>query len=436
MRTYSQALKYLDSFTDHEKIGFRGLVEKLDLERVRLAAAALGDPQRDYRSVHVAGTKGKGSICAFTASILESAGSRVGSYTSPHLSDASERIRINSKPVPKSDLVKVVARLERELGPDARKRFTFFEVYTLAAMLYFSLEKVDWAVFEAGLGGRLDATNILQPEVCCVSPVSHDHTRVLGSTIREIAGEKAGIIKKGMKCVCAPQKPAAMRVIKERCARLKVPLYVVGRDITFQARRMDETGSVFDVRGKSGLYEEVETTLPGLFQVENAAAAVGICEFALGKKGALKERTVREGLKKAFLPGRMEVICREPLLVIDGAQNAESAGALKRSVEKIFKYDKLILLAGLSSDKDIKGFCGRLGPLADRIVITRAGTERAADPHIIKGYFRGRRARVTRDTKEGLGAALSMAGKKDMILAAGSFYVIGEIRNIFTEKSV
>ncbi|RKY42091.1 MAG: hypothetical protein DRP85_03960 [Candidatus Makaraimicrobium thalassicum] len=429
MLTYEDSLKYLDSFVNYEEIGFAGLKKDFNLNRLSRALKGLGYPHRGYRSVHVAGTKGKGSICTFTSSILQSAGCRVGLFTSPHLITPAERIKINNRTIGKTDLVHILDHLRGYLGRDAAEKFTLFEMYTLIAVLYFSMKKVDFAVFEAGMGGRLDATNVIDAEVCCISPVSYDHTQVLGKRIGQIAREKAAIIKRNAHCVSSPQRASVLRVIRDRCAGEGASLSLVGRDITYRVDSCDEKGSRFDVYGRLGRYEKCRVNMPGDFQISNCAAAVGICERVLGRE-RIDEDAFKKGIGRAFIPGRMEILCRRPFVIIDGAQNGDSAERLKYSVEQIFRYDKLILLLGLSRDKNIKSVCRQLVPFADEIVLTRASVDRAADPYLIRGYIKGRRVRVTENVKESLGTAFHLAKKDDMILATGSFFVISEIRKM------
>ncbi len=430
MPSYKETLKYLDSFINYERIGLDNPGMDLDPGRLRNVLKRMKDPHRDYSCVHVAGTKGKGSVCAFTSSILEKAGYRVGLFTSPHLVTVRERIKTNGRIIGKSDIACVVERLKEYIDPRvADKELTYFEVLTLAAILYFSLKKVDYAVFEVGMGGRLDATNVIDAKVCGISPVSYDHTGVLGTKIEQIAREKAAIIKKGAHCVSSPQRQPALRVIKDRCREENASLSLVGKDITCSTLHLDEKGSCVDVVGLNGHYEKCRINMPGDFQPSNCATAVGICEQLLGAKG-IDEDALKKGISSAFIPGRMEIICRRPMVVIDGAQNGDSAERLKYSVEQIFKYDRLILLLGFSRDKDIKSVCRHLVPMADEVVLTRASVNRAADPHLIRGYIKGKSVRITADVKEALGVAFSRAGKNDMILATGSFFVIGEVRGL------
>ena len=434
MLSYEDSLKYIDSFINYERMGLGLLKRKFDLGKMRAALVKMGNPERNYRSVHIAGTKGKGSTAVFVSSILKEAGYTVGLYISPHLITPRERISINGEVISKDDFALTLSEIEKIVSPEGGDSgYSFFEMYTLLAILYFSNRKADFAVFECGLGGRLDATNVVPAGVSGITSISYDHTEVLGNRLEEIAGEKAGIIKPGSFCVSAPQKASVMEVITEKCALEKAALAVVGKDITYRVKKMTETGSTFDVFGKAE-YTDLRTSLAGEFQAENSAVAVGISEHILGARpqGDTPEVTnaVKRGIFNAFIPGRLEILAKEPYLVIDGAHNIASAARLKYSVEEIFKYDRLILLLGFSEDKDIKGICDEIAPMADEIIATRAMVRRAADPGVIKGYIRNKQVSIARDTKEALGLALSKAGKKDLILATGSFFLIGEIRKL------
>jgi dihydrofolate synthase/folylpolyglutamate synthase len=304
-------------------------------------------------------------------------------------------------------------------------------MFTLMAMFYFKARGVDHAVFETGLGGRLDATNILDPGVCGITPISYDHMKVLGESIEEIAAEKAAIIKKGSRCVSSPQNAAALGIIKQRCEETGSSFSLVGDTITYDIHSLGPEGSIFDIHGEKDDYEGCRVRMPGDFQVMNCATAVGICESVLDKAGeGIDPVAVKKGIESAFIPGRMEVLSLRPVILIDGAQNGESAAKLKYSVERIFKYDRLILLLGLCRDKDIESVCGELLPAASEIVLTKASAERAMDPHVIRGYIRGKKVSITSDVREGLGTVLKIAKKNDLILATGSFYVIGEVREL------
>ncbi|MGB2601441.1 MAG: folylpolyglutamate synthase/dihydrofolate synthase family protein [Candidatus Omnitrophota bacterium] len=432
MQTYEDTLKYLESLVNYEKTGpeeFKG--KSFDLDKLRQALEVLGDPQLDYRSIHIAGTKGKGSISAFTSSVLSASGYCVGLFTSPHLTYPEERVSVNGRNISTEELAGIVEYI-RECLPGSGKDLTFFEMYTLIAMVYFSEKKADYAVFETGMGGRFDATNVLDEKVCGISPISYDHMQVLGNKLEQIAAEKAAIIKEGNCCVCAPQNETVLDVVRSRCSEKGVSLSLVGEDITYRVKSVDTGGSTFDLRSETHEYNGCQTGLLGEFQVANCAVAVGICEKLLDDKVNVDD--FKKGIKEAFIPGRMEVLSREPMVMIDGAQNGASARQLKESVEQIFRYDKLILLLGLSRDKDIKSVCDELVPLADEVVLTRAGVDRALNPELIRGYIKGREVKLTRDVTEALGTAFHLAGKNDLILATGSFFVIGEVRDLVIKK--
>lgn len=431
MRTYKKTLEYLDTFVNYEKKTLSGR-EKFDLKYLRAVLKKIRNPEKSYYAIHVAGTKGKGSICAFISCILKEAGYKVGFFTSPHLVSAEERIKFKNRNIGKSEIVYVVDYLRKRIEPRALKKLTYFEMFTLIAMVYFKMKGADFAVFETGMGGRLDATNVIDAKLCGFSPISYDHTHVLGKKITQIAREKAGIIKNKAYCVSSGQLKGVMCVIKQKCAEKSAELSIVGRDITYEIKRCDRRGTIFDVYGRNSIYRSCRLTMLGEFQASNCAAAIGICEKALENKGGLSLEAVKKGAERAFLPGRLEILRNEPILIIDGAQNKASAACLKDAIKQIFRYRKLILLLGISRDKDIKGVCCELVPFADEIILTRASVKRAASPYLIKGYIKDKKVKITQNVKEALSLSFSIAHKNDLILATGSFYVIGEVRQILT----
>ncbi|MBU1851797.1 MAG: bifunctional folylpolyglutamate synthase/dihydrofolate synthase [Candidatus Omnitrophica bacterium] len=429
---YSEAIEFLNSFYDYEKIALDPLKERFNLGFLREILKKIGDPDKSYRSVHIAGTKGKGSISVFTSNIIAEAGYRTGLYISPHVSDIRERISVDDRVISEKDFAQTVRALLSSAGAllDPEK-LSYFEVLTLVAMLHFKMKEVEVAVFECGMGGRLDATNVITPVVCGFAPISHDHVQILGTKITEIAGEKAAIIKKGARCVTARQEPEVLKIIKDKCREQNASLSIVGSDVTCGAVKAGPGGTSFDIYGRYGNYNKCHTRMVGYFQAENCAAAVGICE-ELKDAGIVpvSSDAVKKGVSRAFLPGRLEILSRDPRIVIDGAQNADSAAKLKYSIEQIFKYDRLILLLGLSADKDIKGVCREFKGFADEFIITRAQVRRAADPDIIRGYLKGENAAVTGNVAEAIGLAFKRAREKDMVLVAGSFFLAGEVREI------
>ncbi|MCX5699536.1 MAG: bifunctional folylpolyglutamate synthase/dihydrofolate synthase [Candidatus Omnitrophica bacterium] len=441
--TYPEAISYLNSFTDYEKHTQYSYKKDLKLARIRGFLAIIGNPQKFLRIIHIAGTKGKGSTCALVAYILKAAGFSVGLYTSPHLNDFRERIRIllpfvgNRRRMAK-DFEGMISKKElsalvKELKPLINKynryskygQLSFFEVYTALAFLYFKRQQIDFAVLETGMGGRLDATNVAKSLVCGITPLSFEHTQKLGNTLAKIAAEKAGIIKhNGAIVISAWQAKEAREIIHNRCKKFQARLYEVGRQIKYsQSKR----GLV--IKGLKNDYKNLHLDLLGAHQAANAALAVGLVEALSFYGFNIQASAIRQGLDNAVWPGRCELAQRNPLIILDGAQNLASARVLRSAVEDNFQYRKLILVLGISDDKDIAGICKTLSPLADEVILTRAATSRAADPAKLAGYFK-RKLLLTRSVKEAKLLARSLAGKKDLILVTGSLFVVGEFRDV------
>jgi len=445
--SYRETLKYLETFINYEKLSVYPYKESLKLERIRNFLAAIGNPQESLRCIHVAGSKGKGSTCAFLTYILREAGYKVGLYTSPHLSDFRERIRIlkgrqNPKEdafeglIPADDLTGLVRKLrpaiERynkasEYGP-----LTFFEVYTTLAFIYFQEKKTDIAVLETGLGGRLDATNTAWPCICAITPISYEHTQRLGNTLRKIAAEKAGIIKaqsakrkmQSLTVVSAPQEEEAMEVIRNKCRKAGAKLYAVGRDIKYE-----RSGNGFKVIGISAECPDLKIRLIGGHQIANATLAVGVVS-ALRPYGIdVDNATIRRGLYNTLWPGRCEIISENPLTVVDGAQNVASVSALRETVKENFPGKRTIIVLGVSDDKDIKGICAELADLSDEFILTQAHSPRALKPARMAEYLRGKKLYLTDSVKEAKGLASKIVKRDDLVLVAGSLFVVGEYRD-------
>lgn len=443
--TYPEALRYLAALINYERDSAYNYKGSLKLGRIRDCLAAVGNPHRGLKFIHVAGTKGKGSTCAFTAYILREAGYKVGLYTSPHLSDFRERIRVLSPRggsdqgqeaegdfsgmIPEDDLARLLARItpaiERCNANATYGPLTFFEVYTVLALLYFQEARVDFAVLESGLGGRLDATNAVEALAAALTPISYEHVQILGNTLREIAREKSGIIKnKGLTVISAPQDEEVREVIRVRCRHAGARLYEVGRDICWQ-----KTKSGFSIKGMRGAYENLKIGLCGAHQLVNAAVSLGIIE-ALAPSGVKVDlATIRKGLYNTRWPARCEVISDSPKIILDGAQNIASARAIKETIRECFSYQRLILVLGISSDKDVKGVCNELKDLADEIILTRADNPRAVVPDDLFGYFRGKRVYRTKSVTEARELVYRLADKDSLALVCGSLFVAGEFRD-------
>jgi len=397
----------------------------------------LDEPQEKLRIIHIAGTKGKGSTCAFGAHILNQAGFKVGLYTSPHLVDVRERIRLLK--IAKEDKIsqKDFARLIGKIKPYAEKlretklgNLSYYEILTALGFLYFKEKKVDFAVLETGIGGRLDATNTAPSLVSAFSPISYEHTQVLGKTLTKIAEEKAAIIKQKSKIVVtAPQRPAVLKVIRRRAKKVGARLYEVGKDIQVRERSASLSGQSFDVKGVSCEYRGLNLKLLGKHQVINAAVAVG-CIESLRRFGVkISQQAIRSGLRKTVWPGRLQMISQRPRIVLDAAHNQASACALKEALNRFFKFRSLTLVFGVSQDKDARGILRELAPQAARIILTRAKSPRAMPPAAIRSFIKTneRPIIITRKPARALEIARQSAGPQDLILICGSLYLLGEI---------
>ncbi len=437
--TYPEALQYLNSFINYEKQDGYSYQKSFNLERMKRITSLIGDPQKGIRSVHIAGTKGKGSTCAIVHSILKSAGFKVGLYTSPHLVSFRERIKIGDSLITEEEVSALVEKIRPVVAALDEDATSFFEVYTALAYLYFSQKKVDFAVYETGLGGRLDATNVLEPLVCAITPISYEHTDKLGHTLGEIAYEKGGIIKEDTLCVVAPQEASALAVIKRICEEKNTRLILVGKDILFEELGSKEEKEFFNVLGLFGEYPLLGMGLLGSHQILNAATAIGIVEALRFHDITISSDAIRKGLEVASWPGRFEIVARSPDIVLDGAQNAASANALAETVRKVSRHRRLILILGISKDKDISGILKELVPISDIIILTKSNVvERAADPSSINELIRSKKknATLTSNVKEALERARTEAAPEDLILITGSLFVVGEARAlVLGEKS-
>lgn len=425
---YQETIAYLDSFIDYEKTGFEDSLSHFKLERMEKLLGLLGDPQKGLKVIHVAGTKGKGSTSAYIASILKEAGFRVGLYTSPHLSSFRERIVINGEVIEEDVLNEIVEDGRESFEVLRGDKLSFFEVYTAIAFLYFKIERVDFAVVEVGLGGRLDATNTVDSMVSVITPISLEHTNILGRSLSEIASEKAGIIKKDSVCISSPQYLKVSEVIEERCREKKNSLFIVGRDIKIDRIRFHEERQSFDISGRRGKYPLLQSGLIGEHQVVNAAAAIAAIEALAIYNYNIPESAIRNGISKTEWPGRLEIIRRDPRIVLDGAQNEASAKVLANTIKDYFTYDKLFLVLGVSRDKDLRGMCDALRDITDYALLTRADNPRAVDPKYLKEYFTDDTTEIYMNSEDAFKSACDRAAKDDLILVTGSLYLVGEVR--------
>jgi len=439
IRTYNSALKYLYRQTDYEQmLRVRYNSDTFNLDRMSLLLKKLGNPQKKLRAVHIAGTKGKGSTATMLAEMLRACGYKVGLYTSPHICDVRERIRINGTIIPQAQLTRLIARVQPHIEKMANDKPTFFEIFTAMAFCHFADEKVEIAVIEAGLGGRLDSTNVLRPAVCGLTSISLDHTHQLGGTLAKIAAEKAGIFKRDVPVVSVPQEPEAKRVLQEHAKDSKSRLMFTGEDIEFSYRVESSRRAGCHARvcltTPRSRFEHLPVPVLGEHQAVNCGLALALLDQLKIQGMKIDDSRAMAGLAGIHLPGRMEIVHEDPRILVDGAHNAASMQALLRAVGQHIPYDSMVMIFGCAADKDIAGMMDQIATGADKVIFTRAaGTPRAAMPHDLAASYLercGRDAQVTETLAEALRVARSAVSREDIICICGSFYLVGEAKNL------
>jgi dihydrofolate synthase/folylpolyglutamate synthase len=482
--TYKEALDYIYSFTDYEKkSAYRYAPEHFDLGRTERLMALLDSPQHRFKAIHIAGTKGKGSTAAMIASILRAAGYKTGLYTSPHLHTFRERIQLDGQLISEEAVADLTERLQPMVSQV--EDLTTFEIMTALAFLYFAEEGADLAVLEVGMGGRLDATNIVTPLVAVITSLSFDHTLYLGSTLPLIAREKAGIIKDGAVVVSAPQPPEAMAVIEETCRERGALLFRVGEQWAWQRGETNLEGQSFTVhlnnpgartgnlrpsgrQASEGARSETfaqqhdnhPTTQPpnhptrydflshgarrhrywipllGEHQLANATTAIAVAELLPGLGVNISQEAVAQGLRHAHWPGRLEVLSRAPFLVVDGAHNGDSARKLVAAIRELFPHRRLILIFGALTGHSVPDMLDALLPVADKVILTRTNRLRAvATSDLLREVYAQRReAEITETVAEAMEKALALASTGDLICATGSLSVVAEVQEAWARR--
>lgn len=437
--SYEDAEDYLRSFTNYERMVKATAYpdDLFDLRRIEALLRRAGDPHRGLNGIHIAGTKGKGSTAIFADAILRAHGVRSGLYTSPHLVSKEERIQVDGKPLQKDEFLSWMNVLRPDLVAlkETATPPTFFDIMTTIAFLHFRASGAGAAVMEVGLGGRLDSTNIFVPDACVITSLGLDHVEKLGSTLEQIAAEKAGIIKRGVPVVSHQQAAPAARVIEQKARELDAPLERVGNEI----RVLDSRGPgdpLFEVATPTRRYRGLRLAVLGRHQHSNAAAAIRAVELFLHRQGLdpLKEEQVREALAQARIPGRIEIVGRDPLIVVDGAHNAISMAVLLETVTSSLDFEDLHVVFACSRDKDIRSLLQALAPSAKRWTLTTFDFPRIEDPvrvwNLLREVDPRADVRTTSDPADGLADALRRSGRGDLILCCGSFYLVGQILQV------
>jgi len=404
----------------------RGGEIDLRLDRVERALALFDHPQRRYPSFHLAGTNGKGSTAAMLHRILTAAGYRAGLYTSPHVVSFTERIRVGDEEISEDQVVELAEEIKRRTQ-EKRVRLTFFEFVTVMAFIYFARREVDVAVVEVGLGGRLDATNVVVPGVSIITTISKDHEAYLGAELLSIAREKGGIIKEGVPLVGGIFTPEIAGLFQDMARSKGSAGYFLGRDFSVAAK---DNGH-FDYSGLHWRFNDLSVALRGRHQKNNAALALCALELAQGDF-PLREPAVRQGLQTVFWPGRLEVVLDRPMAILDGAHNGEGVRTLVGEMRSLLGAKKAKILFASMADKDWPLMLKELSAVADEMVLTRVAMERSADPKKMTEALSEIPVTVMEDPRQGLGLLLEKAGPDDVILVTGSLYLLGEVRPYFT----
>jgi len=387
----------------------------------------LGNPQNSYKTILIAGTNGKGSTAAMTSSILCSAGYNVGLYTSPHLVDVRERIVINGKKISLKEFNQTITYVKGK----KEQPVTYFEFLTAAAFVYFQRQKVDIAVLEVGLGGRLDATNVCKPLVSVITNIALDHMDCLGNTLDSIVREKAGIIKQKGICITAAKQKKVEDVLRDVCLRRRAKLYRLGRDIKIKKQK----DCFLNYQGLYRNLKNLKIPLQGDHQLSNAALALAAIELCAKKGFSIADTAIYAGLRNTHWEARLEVLQNQPLFLLDGAHNPAGISVLCRTLKNDFFYRRLILIFGALADKDYRRMLQKIVPLASIIILTQLRTKRAVPVNDIMKTVKkmGYPAIVTENVKQAIERAQVMAKKQDLICATGSFYLAGEVKQAFRD---
>lgn len=430
--TYDEAIANILSLFDAERAKVSGPRQKAiyDLRRMEGFLDRMGNPQKVVPTIHIAGTKGKGSTAALCDSALHAAGLSTGFYSSPHLHSFRERIRRNCEPVSEEEFAGLVHDLWELRSDDGGDVVTLFEFLTGMAFHCYAKADADVQTMEVGLGGRLDATNVVDAQVCVITSVSMDHAKILGDTIGEIAADKAGIIKPGCHAIIAPQRAEALASILEACNRLEVQPVLIGRDVSWEPQGSYLGGQRLYVSGLQGNYE-LDIPLTGDYQMENAATAVAALESICFAQGfAMSAAQLADGFRTVSWPCRMELLGHEPITIADGAHNDYSVHKVLESLPHYYDFDKLVVICGFSRDKNVDDMVDYLAPAANLAIATQSRHPRALECDELARMFtdRGTSTIQSSHPREALEQARAAAGTKGLVLATGSLFLAAEVR--------
>jgi dihydrofolate synthase/folylpolyglutamate synthase len=406
--------------------GLRRFGIKLGLSTIRKMLSGLGNPQNTYACIHVAGTNGKGSVASFLASILHQAGYKTGLYTSPHLVRFNERIQVNNRPITNKNVMASYHTIQKAHQGDREP--TFFEFATVMAFYEFANQNVDWAVIETGMGGRLDATNIIRPKVSIITNISLEHRDYLGNTLEQISREKAGIIKNRTPVVTGIRQPIALAVVKKKAAAKLAPLYRFGKDFRVRRNAMGR----FAYHGIDSTWRHLQTGLSGGHQVDNAALVLATCEILNKSSAKISLDRIKAGLLNNRWPGRLEIVSSQPRIILDGAHNFIAARNLARFLSKNYKDRNITMVIGILDDKPYNAMLKCLLPTAHRVILTRAKINRAMDPENLEPVARKiiPTVELIPNVKQALEHAIKTTPPDDVICVAGSLYVVGEAKEM------
>jgi dihydrofolate synthase/folylpolyglutamate synthase len=447
--SYQECLTYLDSLTDHAKHLHLLRGHEFSLDRLSSFLTSLGNPEKKLNIIHIAGSKGKGSISILTASVLRAAGYKTGVYTSPHLYDVRERIRVLMPEeggknqddfegmIPEAALQQLVASLKKIHDSDidkGLKPLTYFEFLTALAFVYFKEQEVDFVIMETGLGGRLDATNTADAMISVITPISLEHTNILGNTLEAIANEKAAIIKSTARtAVIAPQTDGVRDLIIKRCEAQKVRFVDTSRSVKLTARESTIRCQIFDISGFGEDYPDISTPLLGKHQQDNVAVAFSIVSLLKEFGYVVHREAVYKGFAGVKWPGRFEVIRESPLIVLDAAHNDVSAAVLSRTIFEVCGEKKAIAVIGISADKDLTAFAKALTPAVKKVIGTASGHPRARilNANELAELFPDKETLLISNVHDACEEAVKKMAADDIIVVTGSIFVVAEARKVF-----